>query len=308
MSTRRRRIVKYPWHTAHDYELTKLPHDFFFVSGTSREWHVDQRPMPQSITWVPSSSAVESDVMILHVDQWAYHEPAKRFLLERMRDGYRGPKIVINHGCNMVDGCTSDQMRELIGDCHMVANSKTAQELWGVPSSTFIRHGMSTEEWRETDYANHNILHIQPFDTRHGACRNIDAVRRAEKRVPITWVGRDVRFRTFAKYRQYLRSSSIFFNPSFASANPRARTEAMLCGLAVVTTSSHGESEYIRNGENGFCSNDMDELFEYLEFLYRSPEEVRRIGRAGRRTAQEVFNIQSFTEQWNALLERVAPA
>ncbi|AKF09668.1 glycosyltransferase [Sandaracinus amylolyticus] len=254
---------------------------------------------------MPSHDAIESDVMILHVDQWTYHEPAKRFLFLRMRDAYRGPKIVINHGCNMVDGCSSAQMRELIGDCHMVANSKTAHELWAVPSSTYIHHGMSAEEWPATDYANHNVLHVQPFSQQHGKCRNVAAIPRAEERVPVTWVGRDVKFASFTKYRQFLRSSSIFFHPSYASANPRARTEAMLTGLAIVTTDSHGESEYIRNGVNGFCSNDMDELLDHLEYLYRHPREVRRIGRAGRATAQELFGINGYIDRWNALLARV---
>lgn len=303
--TIRYRILKYPWHAAHDYELVKLPHDFFLLACTPRYWHTDQRPLPTEVSWVPSIDATHTDVMILHVDQWTYHEPAKRFLYLRMRDAYKGAKIVINHGCNMVDGCSSNVMRDLIGDGHMVANSETALALWNVPNSTFIRHGMSIEEWSETDYANHNILHVQPFDRLHAACRNIDVISRVERRVPITWIGRDPSFSTFAKYQQYLRSSSIFFHPSYASANPRARTEAMLSGLAIVTTNSHGEDEYIRNGENGFCSNDMNELIEYLVYLYHHPDDVRRIGRAGRETAQQLFNADSFRSQWNSLLMRV---
>jgi glycosyltransferase involved in cell wall biosynthesis len=95
------------------------------------------------------------------------------------------------------------------------------------------------------------------------------------------------------------------FNPCYASPNPRARTEAMLCGLAIVTTNSHGESEYIQNGVNGYASNNIRELYEYLEFLYHNPKEVRRIGKAGRETAQKVFHIDRFIAQWQEVLGKV---
>ena len=302
----RLRILKYPWHTGHDYELAKLPHDFFYLTGTPRQWAVSQRPIPSNIRWVPDVDAVQTDLMILHLDQWSYHEPSKRFLYLRYRDSYPGTKVVINHGCNVLDGCSSAQMQELVGDTMMVCNSPLAKALWGVENSRYIRHGMSVEEWPTTHYGHHNVIVVQPYSTLHGTARNVEFVERANDRVPITWIGRDKRFNNFQKYKHYLQSCSIFLQPSFASANPRARTEAMLTGLAIVTTASHGEEEYIRNGVNGFASNDEDELIDYLEYLYARPDEVRRIGAAGRETAQRFFNIDQFIAQWNDLLDHVA--
>jgi hypothetical protein len=299
---RRYRVLKYPWHTGHDYELAKLPHDWFFLTSTHRAWAMSQRPVPETITWVPNHRVVETDVMILHVDQWILQEPAKRQLFSRYRETYPGPKIVINHGCNMVDGCSSDDMAALVKGCYMICNSPTAHALWSVPESRYIRHGMSPEEWPPTDYARNEILVVQAYGSMHHAYRNHQAVERAEEQVELTWVGRDRRFDSFLKYKRYLQSASIFFQPSYASPNPRARTEAMLTGLAVVTTDSHGESEYIENGVNGFCGNDLEELIEALIYLKTHPAEARKIGRRGRETAQRVFNIDQFARQWDALL------
>lgn len=299
------RILKYPWHTGHDYELVKLPHHFYFLSNTYREWALSQRPLPAAVQWVPTADAVETDLMILHVDQWTLGEPAKRILFESARDAYPGPKVVINHGCNMVDGCSSAAMAELLRGCWVVCNSSTAHQLWNLPTSRFIRHGMSPEEWPSTDYAHHNILVVQHHSNLHAGFRNNDGVRRAERFVPITWIGRDKHFSCFNTYRHFLKSSSVFFNPSYASPNPRARTEAMLSGLAIVTTNMHGESEYIQNGANGFCSNDFDELIDYLMLLEANPRLARRMGAAGRETAQSVFHIDKFIAQWNELLQEV---
>lgn len=298
----RYRILKYPWHTGHDYELTKLPHDFFFLTETHREWAVSQRPIPKGLTWVPTSDSVDTDCMILHLDQWSFHEPSKRFLFLRYRDSYPGPIVVINHGSNLVDGMSSETLADLIGDCYMVCNSQTACRHWGIERSRHIVHGMSPEEWPATNYGRRDVLLIQPYSTIHGEVRNLDGIARAERYVPMTWIGRDVRFDSFAKYRHFLQSSSIYFNPSYASANPRARTEAMLMGLAVVTTANNGEEEYIENGRNGFCSNDFDELIDFLVYLIDRPDEIRRIGMAGRETAQEYFHIDRFISQWNDLL------
>lgn len=299
---KRYRILKYPWHTAHDYELAKLPHDFFYLSSTPRQWNRDHRPIPAGLRWVASHNSVPTDLMILDVDQWTWQEPAKRYLFLRFRDAYEGPKIVINHGSNMVDGCSSETMRELVNGCYMVCNSPTALRLWDVPDSRYIRHGFSPEEWPATDYARHEVLVVQAGGRLHTNVRNVEGIARVEQRLKVNWIGRDRRFSSFNKYRYFLQSSSIFLQPSYASANPRSRTEAMLTGLAIVTTNSNGEDEYIRNGINGFASNDFDELIEFLEYLLANPDQVRKIGRAGRETAQQIFHIDNFVGSWNDLL------
>jgi hypothetical protein len=298
-------IAKFPWHAGHDYELSKLPHTFYYLSNTYRRWATEHRPIPSSIRWVADLNSVKTDVAILHLDQWSYQEPAKRFLFERLKRSYSGPKIVINHGCNMLDGCSSSKMKEMVDGCHVVCNSQTALELWDLPQSRFIRHGFSPEEWPKTDYSKNRILAVMSAKTRHPLCLNADGLAQARESVAITVLGDDVHCKSFDEYRGLLSTSSVFFNPSYASANPRARTEAMLCGLVVVTTNSHGEDEYIENGVNGFCSDDMGELIDFMKYLQDNPRQAKEIGMRGRSTAQEIFNIELFCQQWNELLNEV---
>jgi glycosyltransferase involved in cell wall biosynthesis len=223
-----------------------------------------------------------------------------------MSERFAVPKILIIHGCNTHDGCSSEQMREFLpDDCHVVCNTPTALEHWSLPRSRYILHGFSPEEWWQTSYELPNVLVVQPKHGRHPEVTNDRFVAQVETKVPITWLGRDVRCGCFDSYRRFLSKSSIFFNPSLASANPRARAEAMLSGLAIVTTASHGEEEYIINGENGFCSNDEDELLDFLLFLTAHPEEVERIGKNGREMARDLFHIDRFTAEWNTLLQTV---
>ena len=109
-------------------------------------------------------------------------------------------------------------------------------------------------------------------------------------------------FNSFDRYRTFLASSAIFFNPSFAAPNLAAMVEAQLCGLAIVTTDAHGEASYIENGVNGFASNDIDTLIDFVDYLRQNPLEIEHIGDAGRAVAQRLFNIERFSADWDRIL------
>jgi len=301
------RVVKYPWHIGHDYELFKLPVDWSLIIDTSRMWGWKQRPLPDHVKLISSAEASENDLMILHVDQWITEEIEKRNLFETWRDQFPGKKVVLCHGCNMADGCSKEELQGLIGDLPTVMNSPTANRLWELEDSRFILHGFGPEEWPETDYSSNQVVVVQAFQNkRHTAFRNVEAVEQTEAAgVDLMWIGRDRKFARFTDYRDFLAKHSIFFNPSFASPNPRTRAEAMLCGLAVVTTNSHGEDAYIRNGENGFCSNDLEELIDYLKKLQADPALARKLGEAGRKTAHETFHIDRFRKEWGEVISAV---
>lgn len=307
MSSGRLRVLKFPWHIGHDYELFKLPFEWGVLKDTSRSWASHQRPLPDHVRLVRGPDAKDFDLMILHVDQWILGEPEKLSLFEYWRDRFPGKIVVINHGCNLVDGCSSADMQSLLGDLPTVCNSSTAHRLWTLPNSRYVRHGMSPEEWPQTDYSLGNILVVQSFyGTRHKAYRAVDEVLGVEQSgLTVDWVGRDRSFEGFEPYRDYLAQSSIFLNPSHASPNPRTRTEAMLCGLAIVTTASHGETEYIEHGVNGFASDDLAELAQCLRTLQSNPVLTREMGRRGRETARDIFHIARFRDQWLRLTDDV---
>lgn len=300
---KRPRVAKIPWHTGHDYELAKTGVDFLLVSDTHRQWATHQRPIPTNVTPIALANIQSADLLILHVDQWTCQELDKLTIFKRMFE-IDLPKVVLNHGCNMVDGCSSAAMRDLVGDTLVVCNSSTAHALWDIPNSRYILHGMSPDEWPKSNYGRQNIVVTQSSSRLHETYRNNSAINDFEDAtgIRIDWIGRNFAFDSFAKYKSFLSRSSIYFNPSYASPNPRSRTEAMLCGLVPVTTDSHGERDFIQNGVNGFCSNDMKELHEYLAYLHRSPDVVRTMGNAARETAQRHFHIDRFVGEWEGLI------
>jgi glycosyltransferase involved in cell wall biosynthesis len=108
-----------------------------------------------------------------------------------------------------------------------------------------------------------------------------------------------------AKYRNYvdeIRSYSVYFNPTLRSPMPRARAEPMMCGVVTVNANNHDVDMFIRNGVNGFYSDEPGELREMLLYLMRNPEATRRIGAASRQTAMDLFNHDRYLTDWVELL------
>lgn len=68
------------------------------------------------------------------------------------------------------------------------------------------------------------------------------------------------------------------------------------------TFSAH---EYIKQGINGFTSDNLDECQEYIRFLLQNPTEARIIGQNGRKTALKEFSIERATKDWDELLRKV---
>ena len=79
----------------------------------------------------------------------------------------------------------------------------------------------------------------------------------------------------------------------------------MMAGLATVSFRSHDVDMFIRNGDNGFFSDDVYELAEQIRFLVRNPEARRRVGDASRRTALDIFNQDRYLAAWSSLVKRV---
>ena len=300
--SRRLTLALCPSDTAYDYELAKLPHDIVLVGNTHNQWDSATRPLPDTVRVCYALEDARADILILGIDQWSFDEIERRALFLSLCDRFRGPKIVVNHGCNMVDGCSAEIMRDLVGHNIMVSRTATAAELWNVERSRVVMPGLTASEWLESDQSRGNVVALQPWDHPqfYNAPAVIDLANHIDKR--LSRVGRGRALANFDAHRSLLCSSSIYFNPSYAAPVPQPMVEALMCGLAVVTTDRHGELGYIVNGENGFASNDLDELCAKVRFLLARPKEVRRIGANGRRTAQRIFASERFLAEWEALL------
>lgn len=102
------------------------------------------------------------------------------------------------------------------------------------------------------------------------------------------------------------RGSRIFLNTSTISPVPTSLLEAMASGCAIVSTATCMIPHIIKNGVNGFISNDEAELRKYLEMLLEDEGLAKRLGDEARKTVVKHFSEERFVAEWNEIFERTA--
>lgn len=100
-------------------------------------------------------------------------------------------------------------------------------------------------------------------------------------------------------------SNKIFLNTSLVSPIPTALLEAMSSGCAVISTATCMIPEIIQNGVNGFISNDVEELREYVSLLLSDNDLCEELGREARKTIERNFNKEKFTKSWSSIFKGI---
>ncbi len=254
-----------------------------------------------------------------------------------MRENLNLPTIAVCHGTPQFNGQYYRQyfgadagspleyerstLVEYLGDIAVVCNSHQARAEWGFRNSRVIWQGFDPMEFGP-EPTGEGILTLGPPMKERPIYRGYDLFRAVQAlagddlkfhflKVPnppydYGTSGNDFAWAKFRLYNQEIRKHSIYFNPTQRSPMPRSRGEAMMSGLVSVSANNHDVSLFIKNGINGFYSNDSYELVDYLRFLVRNPEVCARLGRASRALAADVFNIDRYHRDWNQLIQDVA--
>ena len=84
--------------------------------------------------------------------------------------------------------------------------------------------------------------------------------------------------------------------------------EAMSCGCAVVSTATCMIPEVIKDGVNGYISNDEQELKQKTQHLLDNPELRKSMGEKARETIQTMFSEQLFVQNWNETFDQLYEA
>lgn len=104
-----------------------------------------------------------------------------------------------------------------------------------------------------------------------------------------------------------LAQADLFALSSRSEGMPLSILEAMAAGLPVVATAVGGIPEIVVAGETGLLvpPGDVEALTSALRELLAEPEKRRRLGAAGRRRAQELFDLPRFRQAHIELYERL---
>lgn len=317
----------------HDFDLiADLP------TQLTNRWDLRQRPLPENARFIPRAAAkpADYDLAILHFDEnvlspensngvlGPYWGHAFRYLMEEGDV----PKIAVCHGTPQFHGQYTPgydkadllqvieparrELVEYLKDTLVICNSHQAQAEWGFRRSKVIWHGFDPLEFPPACYEKGILSPLGPAVTARPHYRGYYLYQQVFADFPAQYAPSTLYVpdpsplyagNTFAtwKFRNYvdeIRRYSVYFNPTRRSPMPRARGEAMTCGLVTVSADNHDVDRFIRNGVNGFYAREPGELREHLLYLCRNPDAARRIGGEGRRTALKAFHLDRYLADW----------
>ena len=122
---------------------------------------------------------------------------------------------------------------------------------------------------------------------------------------------------SYEDMKQAMRDYRVFF---YTGTHPASYTlsfiEAMMTGTPIVSVGHrHGNSsifqqrtfeipEIIRNTNNGFVSDNLEDLRSYLKQLLTDYDMAKAISQNARRTAIELFGKKAIKEQWRVYLAK----
>jgi glycosyltransferase involved in cell wall biosynthesis len=121
---------------------------------------------------------------------------------------------------------------------------------------------------------------------------------------------------TYAQLKKAYRDNRVYFyTGSYPASYTLNLMEAMMTGIPVVAIGRElanlrvydmdvYEVDKILNGTNGFCSNNVDELREKVKFLLDNPQEARKMGEEGRKTAIELWGKDKIYSEWREFLKQ----
>ena len=96
--------------------------------------------------------------------------------------------------------------------------------------------------------------------------------------------------------RHYFSQSDVFVLPSIEDGFAVVCTEAMACGLPVITTVNTGASEIIEHGKDGFVVpiRSIDSIAQYLELLYNDKDLQLNLAQAALIKSQQQLDWQQY--------------
>jgi glycosyltransferase involved in cell wall biosynthesis len=240
------------------------------------------------------------------------------------RDGYLDPEtpVIFIFHYQPFDQAIVHKMRELVSDCHIVFNSYESQASWGVPnpSQRTIIHGFDINEWEEWRGGVSGILTVagkmgqRRFATGYTLWYNtIKRIKNYDCMVmgsawenPENWEREIIRHSEgWGDLKRTMATWDVYFSPTDESPFPRARSEAFVTGMPMVSTRKHNANLYIEDGISGFLINDADEAEDRLRQLLGDADLRKRFSRNAREKARQVLSSERYLKEWNDLLDFV---
>jgi glycosyltransferase involved in cell wall biosynthesis len=302
-------ILTFPTHERYETQLCKTGHNFYsFSTDKYKKWNEDQVKIPTNYHILPEGQVcgyLNFDFILVQSKFWQFQ------VAQQINQHLSIPIICLEHTLPTPQTMSYDQinmMRQMNGDVNVFI-SEFSRKAWNMEGMV-IHHGIDTKNFSPNDKVkNSSILTVANDFINRDYCLNYSGWKRVTNDMEVRVVGDTKGLSESAKSLDSLvdeyNSCGVYFNSSTLSPIPTSLLEAMACGCAVVSTATCMIPEIIKNGENGYISNNEEELKRYLQEVINDEQVRNNLGKNARETIVEKFSEQSFVNKWNELFDKV---
>lgn len=194
-----------------------------------------------------------------------------------------------------------------------------------IGEDTIIRFYKDENEYKDWYGTNNRIITFAQSMKQRGTHCNFDLFEKVTRPFPrhlygpgndeigVDWASGKV---PFEQLKEELRANRVYF---YTGTHPASYTlnfmESLVSGIPVVAIGpQHGNADWCRNhdlyeiqdfivnGQNGFISDDPNELRAYIRMLMQNHDLAKSISEQGRKTGIELFGKEKITKQWKEYL------
>jgi hypothetical protein len=303
-------ILTFDTHERYQSQLCKTGHNFYsFRYKDCKEWDNSYAEVPQNYYIMPPNSVMSG----LNFDFILSQSKFGQFQIsQQLNETFDIPFISLEHTLPIPNW--PDQQLEAFkgmeGDINVFISEYSVAQ-WGVQrESKVIHHSVDVETFCDSpdkERQPHVLSVVNDFANRDYCC-NYGGWQRITDGMNIKLVGNSPGLSEPASSIQDLaneyQTAQVFLNTSTISPVPTSLLEAMSCGCPVVTTATCMIPDIIKNGVNGFISNDESELASYINQLLEDKELRNSMGQEARKTIVDNFSEEKFINNWNEIFDK----
>lgn len=285
-------------HTGCDASLATLPHEFHGIEGTV--WDETQRPIPANWKVMPyPEEAYDLQILQRPHDFKMLGGAQGAALLHQINDGSEGtlkPETEEKLGAVVFlnqDVADRWEMQD--------ASKKHVIRMAADPSLFEIER---TEDGRPLVTIGNSIP--KRWDKGYMPLKVLSQVF---MRVAVAGPGNQdlpgaVGERNLEGVRELLGGAKVYFNPGPIIGISVA--EAMAAGCAIVSMRPINLTREMRHAENIILTDTLDGAMSWIRRLIKDAGHRRALGDAARQTARELFTLDRFQREWQAVISSVA--
>jgi len=307
-------ILTFPTHERYETQLCKTGHNFYSFNITNgKKWNRKQIIPPSNYHTLPENKICEFinyDFILSQSKFWQFQAASEINQILNI------PIISLEHTIPTPQTMSEKHvqtMRHMLGDVNVFISNYSKNQ-WQISyNSTVIHHGIDSNTFCPNGKEKENtVLTVANDFINRDYCLNYSGWKRVTAGLNVRLVGDTKGLSQSARSTEELvgryNDCCVYFNSSTLSPIPTSLLEAMSCGCAVVSTATCMIPEIINNGENGFISNDENELRKYIDEIIANPDLRKTLGDNARKTIIEKFSEEKFINNWNRVFDSVYEA